>query len=195
MDYYFNKLKRKSKERKAKYSFFIGGILNIIREYSPFNIAERGNCAWWTSKGLAEADAIDWAKPWPKAIWVEVFEKEGRKNPNNVHVVSYRRIPHARLSYGKKAWAFSGVAPAHFFDNLAYRNLEKYANVVVEVLPSSSVAQVRIQKDHSNPSYFRYHRFSILTASLFSFYVATKLITKRGGIFNFSFRRHTPNKK
>eukprot|EP01113_Clastostelium_recurvatum_P045622 TRINITY_DN7859_c0_g1_i2.p1 TRINITY_DN7859_c0_g1~~TRINITY_DN7859_c0_g1_i2.p1 ORF type:complete len:393 (-),score=51.15 TRINITY_DN7859_c0_g1_i2:72-1250(-) len=209
MDYYFRRLQRRYREKRTRYhmSPLVGFLVNFAREYAPLplHLAERGNCAWWTSKGLAEADLTDWPRAWPKAIWVDLFESLGplpapsplptadtplhdpsTSSPSpsqpihndNVHVVSYRRIPHAFLSYGKPGWTFSGVTPGYLLHNLAYRNLESFANVIVEVPQGSSTAVVVPQADPKRPSFWRHNRFYIMAGTLAVVSVAASLLTR-----------------
>jgi hypothetical protein len=60
------------------------------------SIAERGNCARFTSMGLVEAGVLRHPSLWPKKIAVNLFEHQGRKHPDNVHVVSYHAVKHAK---------------------------------------------------------------------------------------------------
>ena len=39
-----------------------------------------------------EADLLRWPNAWPKSIWVDMYEIWGKRDRNNVHVVSYRRV-------------------------------------------------------------------------------------------------------
>jgi hypothetical protein len=45
-------LQRRANDKKAQYSLVTAPIWNFLREWLPLplNIAERGNCALWTSK-------------------------------------------------------------------------------------------------------------------------------------------------
>lgn len=71
---------------------------------------------------------------WPKLIWVNLFEKQGCKDLDNVHVVSYRRAREAKRSYGVDAYSLSRVSPIHFFYNLRYLNLESFANAIIGII-------------------------------------------------------------
>lgn len=46
--------------------------------------------------GLVEAGILKRPSLWPKKIAVNVFERQGQKDPSNVHVVSYRNVKHAK---------------------------------------------------------------------------------------------------
>eukprot|EP01124_Arcella_intermedia_P005978 TRINITY_DN13507_c0_g1_i3.p1 TRINITY_DN13507_c0_g1~~TRINITY_DN13507_c0_g1_i3.p1 ORF type:complete len:258 (-),score=52.36 TRINITY_DN13507_c0_g1_i3:45-818(-) len=119
MDYYYRKLARTQSEKDAKFSLIFGNLWNVVAPWLPIDIAERGNCARWTSKGLKEAGVLRFSSLFPKKIWVNVFEREGLRNPNNVHVVSYRRIKHAHQTYGHPTDPYiSGVAPLHPLSNV-----------------------------------------------------------------------------
>jgi len=81
-----------------------------------------------------------------------------------VHVVQYKRVKHARQSYGGPSDPLiSGVAPLHPITNLLYFNLEKFADVIVEVPENSTKAEIRVQENPKRPNWFRYHRIGILS--------------------------------
>jgi len=54
MDYFYKKLQRNQHQRVAKFSLLFGTLWNWLAGYLPVDVAERGNCAYWTSKGLVE---------------------------------------------------------------------------------------------------------------------------------------------
>lgn len=172
LDYYFEKLQRRSHEKRAEYSMVMGPVWNFLREWLPWplNIAERGNCAMWTSKGLVEADLLRWPNAWPKSIWVDLYETWGGRDRKNVHVVSYRRINQAQLSYGKPLYSPSVVEPLNTLSNLSYINLEKFADVIVEVPGDSTKAVVRRQEPQFQPSFYRHYKFSITATTCFALY-------------------------
>ena len=112
MEQYYKRVSKKEQEKKAQFSLILSPFINLIRDWLPFSIAEAGNCAYYTSKvsfsfrtlcswvyfrlqGLVEAELLRFPLFWPKAIWIKLFENQGKKNKNNVNVVWYKRVPHA----------------------------------------------------------------------------------------------------
>jgi hypothetical protein len=63
-------------------------------------------------------------------IFIDIFETWGQKEPENVHVVSYRRIKTAKLSYGKDSTPISRVTPLSFLKTISYWNLEDFSHVI-----------------------------------------------------------------
>lgn len=181
LDHYFEKLQRRANEKKAQFSLFSAGLWNFLREWLPFplNIAERGNCAIWTSKGLVEAELLRWPNAWPKSIWVDLYETWGRRDKKNVHVVSYRRVTQAQLSYGKPLYTPSVVEPLNTIHNLAYIDLEKFADVIVEVPEHSTRAVVRRQEPQLQPSFYRHHKLSITAASCLALFGIYRFLRRR----------------
>ncbi|KAL3908820.1 MAG: hypothetical protein SGARI_002893, partial [Bacillariaceae sp.] len=57
-----------------------------------------GNCAQWTSRGLAFAGLIRRPRLFPKAILVDILEDEYLvgSRPNNVNIVVYDIVTHAK---------------------------------------------------------------------------------------------------
>jgi len=161
LDYYFHKLQRREHRKEALFSLALSPIYYFISSLLPIAIAERGNCALWTSRGLQDAGIVFYPSFWPKSIWIDIFEVLGSQNANNINVVSYRRIPHAKGWYAVDGWVPSGVAALHPIKNLTYFSLDSYANVAVQVPPNSTTAEP-ILKDAYKPSYYRYHRFGFV---------------------------------
>jgi hypothetical protein len=104
---------------------------------------------------------------WPKFVWITVFEEQGEVDPNNVHVISYRRKHNEQVEYGvdaKPLW--SGVGPMQSLRNVSYRNLEEYAHVIVEHSPSTDRFDASLQTDPVSPSWWRHHRSSFIAGGL-----------------------------
>jgi len=98
MDYFYKKLQRNQLQSVAKFSLLFGALWNWLAEYLPVDVAERGNCAYWTSKGLVEAQLLRFPSLIPKRVLVNLFERCGQKDKDNVHVISYKRIKHSHLT-------------------------------------------------------------------------------------------------
>lgn len=52
MDEYFKELSKRSSKREAKFNLIFAPVFNFFEKICPAWVAERGNCAYWTSKGL-----------------------------------------------------------------------------------------------------------------------------------------------
>jgi len=145
-----------------------------MREYCTFF-----SCALWTSKGLVEADLLKLPNPWPKSIWVDLYENWARADRSNVHVVSYRRIHQAQLSYGKPLYAPSAVEPLNTLHNFSYINLEKFADVIVEVSENSTRAVARRQEPQLQPSFYRHYKLSITAGTCIALFGIYRLIPRK----------------
>eukprot|EP00007_Cunea_sp_BSH-02190019_P006131 CAMPEP_0174230428 /NCGR_PEP_ID=MMETSP0417-20130205/1207_1 /TAXON_ID=242541 /ORGANISM="Mayorella sp, Strain BSH-02190019" /LENGTH=312 /DNA_ID=CAMNT_0015308123 /DNA_START=37 /DNA_END=972 /DNA_ORIENTATION=- len=165
--HFFDKLSRRSTRKTVKFNLVFAKLFNAVGWLLPRLHVERGNCAYWTSKGLVEGDLLFWPTIWPKSIWINVFEEQGALDPSNVHVVSYRRKLNEEVEYGvsaKPLW--SGVGPLQSLRNISYRNLEEYANVIVEYSLETDRFETTIQPNPVGPSWWRHHRGSLLSGGL-----------------------------
>ena len=169
LHYFYEKLQRNEKKESVTFNLILGPILNFFRSHLPFGLtwAERGNCARWTSSGLVFANLLPFLHIWPKQIWINLFEKWGRKDRNNVHVVVYEHIPHAKQTYGDGTplW-IEGVSPLSLIYNWSYFDLKKFANVVVEVPNGTTKAIVTKQENPLDPSFWRWKKTEILGATI-----------------------------
>eukprot|EP01087_Luapelamoeba_hula_P020816 TRINITY_DN715_c4_g1_i1.p1 TRINITY_DN715_c4_g1~~TRINITY_DN715_c4_g1_i1.p1 ORF type:complete len:407 (-),score=67.59 TRINITY_DN715_c4_g1_i1:33-1253(-) len=156
MHEYYVGLQERNASHTVKYSLLFSHIFNALSfMVAPFLfLAERGNCARFSSMGLVQGKIVRSPSLWPKSIWVDILETHGRMCPGNVHVVSYERVKHAYHSYGLDAKPLSSVAPGQSLGNLLYFNTKRFADVVVEVPVDSRVAVVRKTERPSRPSFF-----------------------------------------
>lgn len=97
-----------------------------------------GNCAYWTSKGLLAAGLVTDYSNWPKSTFINILENSSY----DVDVVSYRRIEHAKLSYGIKSSPLEFVAPFNTFRSWFYLYPENFAKAIVHVPPDSIKAEI-----------------------------------------------------
>jgi hypothetical protein len=170
MDAFFRKLKRREEASDAKYILWASPLVNAMLRALPFvDVAERGNCAWWTSRGLVVADLMRRPVLWPKSIFVDLFERMARDHPENVNVVSYRRVT-GDPEYGVNATVLSGMAPGvgNSIDSFLYARLERFANVVVDVDVDTRVAHVtrRADDDIAKPNFFRHNWWQLLSTAI-----------------------------
>eukprot|EP00761_Pharyngomonas_kirbyi_P008812 gb/GECH01008824.1/.p1 GENE.gb/GECH01008824.1/~~gb/GECH01008824.1/.p1 ORF type:complete len:347 (+),score=51.06 gb/GECH01008824.1/:1-1041(+) len=168
LDHYAKKLVRRSSMKDAKYSLLFAPLYNILSAVSPLRMAERGNCARWTSNALVEAELLRSPTLWPKNIFIDLFETHGRRDPENIHVVRYDLVTHAQHAYGnaKVRSFFSGVAPLHPLRTLQYLRLENFAHAAVYVPEGSMEAFAERRKPSKGPSFLRHHLFSICMTPL-----------------------------
>lgn len=118
-----------------------------------------GNCAKWSSEGLIRAGVITYRSYWPKAIWINMFENYQHtviKTRENLKVISYRRIKHAKRAYGQdRSQVITQVAPLQTFRSLTYFNLEKFADQIVEVPEGETQAKITTIDRPKQPSNWR----------------------------------------
>jgi len=161
IDDFFNKTNTKDIEQKASFSLVLFIIFNAIKDYLPFSLSESGNCSYWTSKGLVESELLNYPLMWPKLIFIQLFEQEARKDKNNVNVVLYKNAKESQRKYGSSnnLPIVRPTSPYQLLYNIEYHNLDKFANIIVEIENDTAVI---IKKERVEASYFRYHRSEIL---------------------------------
>ena len=115
-----------------------------------------GNCAQWTSKGLAFCGLLRRPRIFPKAILIDLLEDEffhGRTD--NINLVVYRQVDHAAKKtdwggpyrYIKSAY----VHPLRPIRNVWYGDPEEFADVVVSVPDGTKKAIVTTQTPTKHP--------------------------------------------
>jgi len=84
----------------------------------------------------------------PKAIWVELLERETNRNPGNVNVVYYKQLKW-RIKQKpnlKTIWSFA--RPLDLTRTIVYWNMEKYADVIVDnELIESDIPKISIDEE------------------------------------------------
>eukprot|EP01130_Rhizamoeba_saxonica_P000678 TRINITY_DN1061_c0_g1_i3.p1 TRINITY_DN1061_c0_g1~~TRINITY_DN1061_c0_g1_i3.p1 ORF type:complete len:274 (+),score=36.09 TRINITY_DN1061_c0_g1_i3:217-1038(+) len=113
MHQYYMDLRASGLDKKSKFSLVFSTLWNTAQKYLSVNIAERGNCARWTSLGLVNAGLLDKPSLFPKRIFAELYERHGKEDFGNIHVVSYRKPKHSKNFYGHdgKSPPRSGLGP------------------------------------------------------------------------------------
>ena len=113
---------------------------------------------------------------WPKTIWIRLFEQFG-KDPKNVNVVVYKRADHAHHIYGRKEpkmlWQ-NGGSPLSFMWNWSYLDLDKFANVVVDVPKDTTRAVVKRMEPVCHPSFWRYRKSEVVFGTVGGTWLAYK---------------------
>ena len=181
LHYYYSKMARRETKKNAKFSLILGPFYNFLRSRMPEGVswAESGNCARWTSQGMVFADALSYAHVWPKQIWINLFEKLGAANRDNVNVVLYQHIPHAVQTYGDGSplW-MEGVSPLSFISDISYLDLKRFANVIVSVPENETTAEIQVVENPLQPSFLRWRKSELLIGTAFSALIARKAYLK-----------------
>jgi len=137
-----------------RFSLVGGRLTNFIAGHLPpylasFVFAETrlyvaaGNCAQWTTSGLQWVGLVRRPRLVPKAILVELFEREHRLDPANVNLVVYKEVKHAAKFYHDYEPAPSTfVHPLYLLRNILYADMDRYADAIVRVPEGSDVARV-----------------------------------------------------
>lgn len=187
LEYFFSRLQRLDQEDKVSFNFAIGPIMNFVKNRLPIELAwaEQGNCARWTSAGLEFAGLMGYKSMWPKTIWIRLFEGIGRKNPENVNVVVYKRADHAKHLYGikepkepKTFFNRDGSSPLSPLWNWSYFDMDKFANATVEIPCDTRNAIVTRYDPVCKPSFWRYRKSEMMLGTFATTFAAFKLIKR-----------------
>ena len=105
MHKYYQNLSERDIAKEANFSLVLAPLtgFNVWSKFVwPFTrLAERGNCSYWTSKGLQEAQVIKYTM-FPKNVGAKMYWKALRKYPDNFNIVSYRSPLSTTGDDGKK---------------------------------------------------------------------------------------------
>ena len=142
LDSYYQNLKTLADAGKDVFSLAGAEIKNKINQLLG-NPVREGNCALWSSTGYAVAGILKSPSFWPKNVWVKLYEKYKKIDPDNVHVVSYRHIKQAVQTFSPDVDMNGLVTPFNIAKNIKYWNLERFADLLVEVPRGSITAQIR----------------------------------------------------
>lgn len=149
LDKKFQEIHDQGVKHNAKFDIVLGPIFNTLRKVFPV-MAERGNCARWSSVGLKEAGVTHKKTMFPKTLFVDILENTDKTDvgnyEDNVHIVSYRPIERGKRNYGVSGYgAPSLIAPLQTFSSLCYWNLESYAHAIVDVPDPENEARVTLR--------------------------------------------------
>lgn len=142
MHQYFLDLHLRSHKKWADYNILLGPLLNRASSVSY------GNCAHWSSQGLRQAGLMKHTSMFPKAIWIDLYESllkdsQQEKISNNISIVYYKRILHAKRFYGEDAdWTGWGRPTIFRSSKDQYDNLEQVADAIVYVPSNSKTAMI-----------------------------------------------------
>lgn len=122
-----------TKHAKREFRLFSHLFTNPVRNYVP-GLNERGNCCYWTSKGLVEGKMLDSHSSFPMVCFYKLLlniklRGTDRFKEDNTHtVVFYKGLKHDNYPKG------SFLYPFYWFAN-SYNNIwavERFADFVVE---------------------------------------------------------------
>jgi hypothetical protein len=131
LHHYYQQVKQRNMVKEANFSLMWLPLLNALRIFG-----EKGNCAYWTSKGLVEAKLLKRATMWPKYIFLKLFLQEGRAvEEGNMNIVLYKSL----LKNQPKGW----LTPLYLWQQGPFFNLGSLANVVVTIDPNANKAIVK----------------------------------------------------
>ncbi|AYV81009.1 MAG: hypothetical protein Harvfovirus13_15 [Harvfovirus sp.] len=127
---YFLNLQIRNERNQAGFTLIAHIFTNMFRKlFKSAGIAEKGNCAYWTSKGLVRAGIIKHNSNWPLLIFFRLLARKLVDNDTeHVNIISYRSLNFKTELKGAL------VYPFHWLWN-AYQNiwnLENFATVVVK---------------------------------------------------------------
>lgn len=96
---FYTTINTMQKEHEARFRLVPGPWRDVWDRMWGIDKRESGNCALWTTRGLVECGLIEHMSMWPKEGALRILHGEGRKNPDNVDIVSFKWIPHARRTH------------------------------------------------------------------------------------------------
>ncbi|KAL9649717.1 hypothetical protein ABK040_009532 [Willaertia magna] len=154
MHNYFKEIQQQELDKDAKYEMLLGPVYNFLRKYNILNVSERGNCSYWTTKGMVKARIFKKPTMWPKFTNVKLYTKvvfnEKRDklhipdritnefydeeeipyfNRDNFNIVTYRCANEDIVKTQLKGW----VRPFNWLEHAIFQQMDDMANVVVGV--------------------------------------------------------------
>lgn len=172
----------------ARFQLFGGRLTNFAANHLPQEVshfltretrlyAAAGNCAQWTSAGLQWVGLVRRPRLVPKAILIELLEREHRIAPDNVHVVVYKHVRHAETFYkGYEPTLCTFVHPLYALRNRVYADMDAFADVLVRVPEGTDEAVVERQPPEARlrpPTYLPWLNgvwFGVSAAALLGFF-------------------------
>jgi hypothetical protein len=118
------------------------------------SLYQAGNCAQWTSDGLAFCGLIRRSRLFPKAILIDLLEDEYLTNgrTGNVNVVYYDEVEDSPSVYeGFKFIKSAMVSPLKPIRTQFYDDMKDFASVIVHVPTGTDRAQVLAQNPKKVP--------------------------------------------
>lgn len=152
---FFKNLENDSHNQTRKFDLVLGPIYNIVRFIFP-TLSERGNCAYWITKGLKEAGFVKHNHIFPRNTWIELFENTP---PEKTTVIYYHQAQEAKRLYGYHDSdvkpIISLIAPFQLFKNCSYSKAPDFAKLHVKIPDGSTQAMLEINENSYQPSKVR----------------------------------------
>jgi hypothetical protein len=118
-------LKAQHQVKDIEFSLLFYHITNFFRPY--FHKSLRGNCAFWTSKGLIHTGLIDKIHSWPSYMLFRLITK-GYYNKRKMHIIYYKRTNTEKEPEGSFMAPFYGILNGY----KKYWNIGHIADIIVE---------------------------------------------------------------
>lgn len=115
MHQYFLKIEKDNEQGQCSYSLLLGPF---ISKWFP-NVTEKGNCSYWTSKGMCEAGILKKPTLWPKYIFTLLYFTCG-KDVSNHNIIFYKCLKDEKQLRG---W----LRPFSWISDEIFKNLKKFA--------------------------------------------------------------------
>lgn len=137
MHEYFLKIEKENEEQKIGYSLLFGPL---ISKWFP-NVNEKGNCSYWTSKGMCEAGILKTPTLWPKFLFSVLYFTCGKEHYNH-NIVFYKCMKEEKQLNG---W----LKPFFWISNELFKNLKKFANIIVDYKKEGDEMEAIIRKNEN----------------------------------------------
>jgi len=133
MDAYFKSLDKQQTDGTVGYGMLLHIFTNPIRRLLGLQI--KGNCSFWTSKGLIEAGIIKKGSSWPLSLWFKVLVNQMDTNRENVNIIAYRSIKYDKEPTGSlihPLFPFTSILKFRFSNPYKiYWNLDSFADIIL----------------------------------------------------------------
>eukprot|EP01080_Neovahlkampfia_damariscottae_P010446 gene10446-2968_t len=137
MDEFFKELDNDNLNGKRGYTL----LTSFSKLFGFSNATEKGNCSYWTSKGLSIANLFDSPTLWPKFIISKLYFSSSIQK-DNFNIIYYKCNKNQQ-----KGW----IKPFQFVQDEIFKNLELFSNVKIEVDDENEIANCIKNDDPFRP--------------------------------------------
>ncbi len=139
MHRYFNILSQVSDAKLIGFDTFTGPLWNrlkkIMLQVFDAPVQEKGNCAFWISKGLVRAGLLSTPSIFPKHILIKMLEQH---RGHGQSLIYYERVNGGYHRWGEQyhnghALSIVSLTPSGIYKSIKYRNLHRRADYIVSV--------------------------------------------------------------
>ena len=125
-----------------------GKFESLLSWLLKYRTRASGNCSDWVSRSMWYAGLLKRPHSFPKAILVDLIESfilEAPAEAPQAHIVYVKQAAAGRRErqWQRRAIHRSLVAPFHFLQNLVYRDVEAFADAVVEIQEDGKTGALR----------------------------------------------------